>query len=695
VIEEPVAGFGLAANSVVITSPANGSTVSNALGPRIELCVTDGNGQCTGGLYKYELFINNVKKTEVTAGSPWTYTPNPHLGGNTYTVYVRATVLSTGGGTPTVYESSSTFTVDATEPDTYIGDPKPPAATLSRSASFVFSSDESGAKFECALDAPGEPNYQPFTACTSPMPYTGLQPGSHTFSVRAIDAVGNVDKLPATHSWTIVLLNTVISSAPDPNSNSSSARFEFSAVGGVRYECSLDAPGTSRPFTTCSSPKEYTGLQEGSHTFSVRAIDAAGNVEAEPSTYTWVVDTVPPPDTTISLAPPLNTQSTSATFEFSAVGNVTYECMLNAPGTSNDKSFAKCNSPKGYDNLQEGSHTFFVRAVDSANNKGNPARYDWNIDTTPPRVSVLNPANGDLVSTRLPIIIGTVNDPFSTVQVFIDNALVGQARADKDGLWSLSTTMALNNGPHTVYAKATNPVGIVGAPSGSNSFTVDTEPPDTVIISLPPKVSNSRLAAFEFGSPSGATEFECRLDAAPAFTSCGPTPVFTKLSDGEHTLQVRARDSAGNVDPIPEIYQWTVVIRPPLFPEVLEPVDAAIVDTGTPVISGRAEPRNTVTIYIDGQKSGVAQADDSGDWTFRPSTPLAEGEHSLTTEATDEAGNTSAQHSEKRVFSVLIPKGNARAIGGGLSCASSGGASPPAWLLLGSGLWLLRRRRRC
>jgi hypothetical protein len=63
-------------------------------------------------------------------------------------------------------------------------------------ATFAFSANEPGA-FQCRLDAG---SYAP---CTSPKTYTRLKGGVHRFMVRAIDAAGNVDAVPAVAQWTI------------------------------------------------------------------------------------------------------------------------------------------------------------------------------------------------------------------------------------------------------------------------------------------------------------------------------------------------------------------------------------------------------------------------------------------------------------------------------------------------------------
>jgi Ca2+-binding RTX toxin-like protein len=85
---------------------------------------------------------------------------------------------------------------DTTPPETTISS-APSSPTTSTSATFVFASSETGSTFACALDLGS------FLPCSSPATYGGLGLGAHQLRVRAIDAAGNVDPTPASHSWMI------------------------------------------------------------------------------------------------------------------------------------------------------------------------------------------------------------------------------------------------------------------------------------------------------------------------------------------------------------------------------------------------------------------------------------------------------------------------------------------------------------
>ena len=88
--------------------------------------------------------------------------------------------------------------------------------------------------------------------------------------------------------------NTTITAQPPVLTNSASASFSFAGsdtgVGVTGFQCQLDGAA----YTNCTSPVSYTGLSSASHTFNVRAVDGAGNIDGTPATFTWMVDTTAP-----------------------------------------------------------------------------------------------------------------------------------------------------------------------------------------------------------------------------------------------------------------------------------------------------------------------------------------------------------------------------------------------------------------
>ncbi|HWM11766.1 MAG TPA: Ig-like domain-containing protein [Solirubrobacteraceae bacterium] len=189
-------------------------------------------------------------------------------------------------GNPDATPAAHAWTVDTVGPQTAIGS-APDAVTASQMAAFTYSGDAGGgtaiAGYECRLDDDA------WGACQD---YANLDAGEHRFHVRAIDAAGNADETPATHTWAIDLTApaTTLTAKPDAVTPQRTARFTLDATdaGGstvAGFECRLDAA----PFAPCDSPVTFDNLQEGDHTFEVRAADRLGNVESPAVSYTWTV----------------------------------------------------------------------------------------------------------------------------------------------------------------------------------------------------------------------------------------------------------------------------------------------------------------------------------------------------------------------------------------------------------------------
>ena len=68
------------------------------------------------------------------------------------------------------------------------------------------------------------------------------------------------------------------------------------------FECKLDGGS----FAICTSPDQINSIPEGVHTFQVRAVDAANNVDPTPASFTWTVDLTAPTVATLTAKVPDN-----------------------------------------------------------------------------------------------------------------------------------------------------------------------------------------------------------------------------------------------------------------------------------------------------------------------------------------------------------------------------------------------------
>jgi sugar lactone lactonase YvrE len=256
---------------------------------------------------------------------------------------------------------------------------------------------------------------------------------------------------------------------------SSSASFTLVAnEPGSTFECKLDGGS----YASCSSPKNYTSLPEGAHTFYARATDSLGHL-GNPTQYPWTID-VTPPSASITSYPPETSGSTSASFSFTSnepVGS-TFLCARDT-GT-----YAACTSPKTYSNLSSALHTFHVKAIDLAGNVGQAASYSWTVDTTPPTASILSGPSGYVQSA-------TAHFSFSSP----DTDASFTCRLD-GGTYlpcsSPTTYTDLPAGNHSFAVRATDTFGNVGGPA-SRSWTVDlaTHRPDGQIAAGKTYVGNN------------------------------------------------------------------------------------------------------------------------------------------------------------------------------------------------------------
>ncbi len=197
--------------------------------------------------------------------------------------------------------------------------------------------------------------------------------GPSGVAVASTDHVYVVDqgnnRIQKFHETDTITPDTTIDSGPSGLTNDASPSFTFSSTESPLltpgFECSLDAA----EWASCASPKAYASLSEGSHTFQVRAVDAAGNPDPSPDSRSFTVDTTPP-DTTIDSGPSGLINDATPTFGFSSEPGASFQCRFDSD------PFGACSGPGDTHTsaLADGFHTFYVRAVDAAGNPDHEPR---------------------------------------------------------------------------------------------------------------------------------------------------------------------------------------------------------------------------------------------------------------------------------------------------------------------------------
>ncbi|HEV3377532.1 MAG TPA: hypothetical protein VG126_09670, partial [Thermoleophilaceae bacterium] len=372
------------------------------------------------------------------------------------------------------YEDHEFTVIPGTPPQTSLT-AGPPSGTVSRGATFEFASSEEGSTFECSLDDAA------FAPCESPVAYTGLSFGDHTFEVRAIDAAGHADPTPADHGWTVLgagELDTTISFGPPAETIEEEAAIAFSAnAGDAILECSLDGGA----FEACTSPAEYSGLLAGEHVVRVRALDGQGNAESTPAEHRWTV--VGPPVTRFISAPQALTGDTNARFEFAAnQAGSTYTCSLNGA------EMAPCTSPVEFTDIGGGTHTFEVEATNSFGLvEEDPVLHEWTVDasleTTPPQTEITLAPPARTGSPDATFEFTGSDNVTGALELDFECSLNGAAY---ESCSSPRQLQDLAPGDYTMRVRAVDEAGNVDGSPATHAWTVeDVTAPETSIDSGP------------------------------------------------------------------------------------------------------------------------------------------------------------------------------------------------------------------
>ncbi|MCB9596210.1 MAG: hypothetical protein H6719_26040 [Sandaracinaceae bacterium] len=291
--------------------------------------------------------------------------------------------------------------------------------------------------------------------------------------------------------------------------------------------------------------------------------------------------------------------------------------------------------------LADGAHTIDVTATDAAGNTATDS-VTVTIDSTLPALDIERPANMGFTNQVRPVVEGTA-DPGASVEVSIDGAVVATVTADASGHWTYASAADLGEGEHTVSASTTDAAGRTA--SDTHTFTVDTTPPALSILSPEEgeRLASARPAISGTGEPG--TVVEVLVDGAVVGTvvvgddgTWSYTPT-SDLSDGAHTIVARATDAAGNEASEMRDIEIDTGMGPATAVSILTPTDGATLTIDPPVVGGTAPPGSSVEILIDGVVVATVIADLDGNWSYRPASPLGDGEHVVLVNATTPSGD--------------------------------------------------------
>ncbi len=269
---------------------------------------------------------------------------------------------------------------------------------------------------------------------------------------------------------TPALADTDVTGGPSGTTTDATPTFTFRGEPGSTFECKVDPVSEWKP---CASPYSVQ-LADGDYTFSVRATDEAGNVEQNPPSRRFTVDTAFI-DTTIEAGPDGATSDTTPSFTFSsATTGSTFECRIDGAGSS-VPTYTGCSSPFTAPALRSGTYVLQVRAK-SPEGKADatPAERPFVVDADAPDTTIVEgPTEGGETPDTEPQLRFASSEASSTYECRFDNTtkenVDTKAWTDCTESWKAPK---LAGGQHTLEVRAIDPVGNTDRSPATRTFLV-------------------------------------------------------------------------------------------------------------------------------------------------------------------------------------------------------------------------------
>jgi hypothetical protein len=376
----------------------------------------------------------------------------------------------------------------------------------------------------------------------------GGSEGVYQFYSIATDNAGNVEATPASYEASIILditppvTTAAYNGALTPSWNNHSLTITLSAIDGYSGVSKTYYRLDGGAWTPYSKPVIISG--QGGHVMKYNSTDNAGNVETAKS-ISFNIDTIAP---ALSITTP-NDRSSSNT------GSMTVQWTSSDGGSGIAKTEISLDraiwttvsgTSNSFGGLSDGPHTIDVRVTDNAGNV-KMASVTFDVDTVAPSVTITLPADGlHTNASSVPINWTALDNTTGVAYIHVWNdtdPFVNMTSGD----WYEFT--GLSEGSHALHVMAWDMVG--NSQEKTVSVVVDRTAPEIAITNpqwgqrVNDTVINATWTAFDNLSP--IVKIEVAVDDG-IFSEVGVSMFhhFAGIREGEHTIYVRATDSAGN-----------------------------------------------------------------------------------------------------------------------------------------------------
>ncbi|HIE1239634.1 TPA: Ig-like domain-containing protein [Enterobacter ludwigii] len=298
--------------------------------------------------------------------------------------------------------------------------------------------------------------------------------------------------------------------------------------------------------------------------------------------------------------------------------------------------------------------------------------------------------NGDVTDDTQPVFSGEGAVPGETVELIIDDEVVGTAIVGEDGKWEVTPENPLAEGEHEAVVVITDPAGNTSEPSDPIEFIVDTTPPtkptiDTVFDDAGQQtgyLQNGDITDDSTPTFAGSAEENSLVyiivngrEVASVRATDEGTWTWTPplgLANGHYDVKVVAEDKAGLRSDPSDAFSFDLLAggipTAPAITDVIDDVEShvgtvqngGITNDDRPVITGTAQDGTTVYLYDGANPNPIGSAVVTGGrWTIEFDSALAQGEHRFRAVAEDVTGNRSPETGEWVIIVDSVAPGEA------------------------------------